>query len=201
MGIISTFDPKFKKNILNEEIARYWADRVILIKKSKLFLWIKVLFPFILWLSTLVALIALSLIYINIVWINVTLCVLLIIIWMFPWSKLLKYFLDYTMDFAIVTPESFLRYDQSWFFKRTSKVVDLNHIRSVNVRKSGVINSIFNNWNIIILSDWAWSGAWDDEAIKNNPWEVVFRYVYNPDKYSKDIQKLINDANDNKFID
>ena len=97
------------------------------------------------------------------------------------------------MDFAVVTPKSFLRYNQTWFFKRSSKAIDMKHIRSVYVKKAWFFNSIFNNWHIIVLTEWS------SELVKedwNNPWEVEFRYVYHPEYYSNCIQKLLESINE-----
>ena len=193
MGIISTFDPRFKKQLLEKSKEEFWEWNVVYIKKSHLFLCVKVLLPFILWFSVLVTLITCAILYIPWMWLKITTCV--IVIWAFaaPGYKILKYFLDYEMDFAVVTPKSFLRYNQTWFFKRSSKAIDMKHIRSVYVRKAWFFNSIFNNWHIIVLTEWS---AWNPKEDWNNPWEVEFRYVYNPEYYSNRIQKLLESINE-----
>lgn len=193
MGIISTFDPRFKKQLLEKSKEEFWEWNVVYIKKSHLFLCVKVLLPFILWFSVLVTLITCAILYIPWTWLRITTCV--IVIWAFaaPGYKILKYFLDYEMDFAVVTPKSFLRYNQTWFFKRSSKAIDMKHIRSVYVRKAWFFNSIFNNWHIIVLTEWSAGNPKEDW---NNPWEVEFRYVYHPEYYSNRIQKLLESINE-----
>lgn len=190
MGLISTFDPKFKKQLLAKSKEEFGESNVIFIKKSYLFLCVKVLLPLILRLSVLTTLITCCIVYIPWLWLRIALCV--IIWWWFaaPWYTILKHFLDYEMDFAVVTPKSFLRYNQTWFFKRSSKAIDMKHIRSVYVKKAWFFNSIFNNWHIIVLTEWS------SEVVKedwNNPWEVEFRYVYNPEHFSNRIQKLLSE--------
>ena len=194
MSIISTFDPKFKKQLLEKSKEEFWEWNVVYIKKSHLFLCVKVLLPFILWFSVFVTLVTCAILYIPWTWLRITSCV--VVLWAFaiPWYKILKYFLDYEMDFAVVTPKSFLRYNQTWFFKRSSKAIDMKHIRSVYVRKAWFFNSIFNNWHIIILTEWS---AWNPKEDWNNPWEVEFRYVYHPEYYSGRIQKLLESINEN----
>ena len=194
MGIISTFDPKFKKQLLEKNREEFGEWNVIYIKKSHLFLCIKVLIPLILWLSILITLITCCILYIPRVWLRIALCVIILWIFAVPWYNILKHFLDYEMDFAVVTPKSFLRYNQTWFFKRSSKAIDMKHIRSVYVKKAWFFNSIFNNWHIIVLTEWS------TEIIKedwNNPWEVEFRYVYHPEYFSNRIQELLADINSN----
>ena len=190
MSIISTFDPKFKKQLLNKSIEEFGESNVVFIKKSHFFLCVKVLLPFILRFSVLVTLITCSILYVPWTWLQITLCA--IVLWVFaaPGYKILKYFLDYEMDFAVVTPKTFLRYNQTWFFKRSSKAIDMNHVRSVYVRKAWFLNSIFNNWSIVVLTEWSTTTVQEDW---NNPWEVEFRYVYHPEYYSQRIQKLLAD--------
>ena len=190
MSIISTFDPKFKKQLLTKSKEEFWAENVVFIKKSHLFLCVKVLLPFILWFSVLVTLITCAILYIPWLWLKITVCAIVVCAFAAPWYKILKYFLDYEMDFAVVTPKTFLRYNQTWFFKRSSKAIDMDHVRSVYVRKAWFFNSIFNNWNIIVLTE-GWNGAVKEDW--TNPWEVEFRFVYNPEYFSNRIQKMLAD--------
>ena len=70
----------------------------------------------------------------------------------------------------------------------------MKHVRSVYVKKSGFINSIFNNWSIIVLTE---GSAGNPKEDWNNPWEVEFRYVYNPEYHSNRIQKLLSEIEEN----
>ncbi len=190
MWIISTFDPKFQKKTLNELVEKYWAEKVILIKKSRFFLWIKVLVPFLFWTSLLIFALIVFVKKINVDWFLWSLVVLSFILWIIPNSKALKYYLDYKMDFIIVNPRSFIRYDQDWFFKRVSKTIDLKKIRSISVRKTWFWNSIFNNGSLVILSEW-WETE-QDEALKAG--EIIFRFLYNPELYNQKINNLLSDT-------
>lgn len=194
MAIISTFDPKFQKQILSDCINEFWKENVVHIRKSKLFLWWFVVLPFLLWFITLTVILFWIIYFIpwKYVWLIVALCIIVVLFWIKPWTKILKYYLDYCMDFSIVTPQSFIRYDQTWFFKRTSKIIDLIHIRSVSVEKKWFINSLFNNWNIVILSEWSDNTWWDPKA---DSWKIIFRYVKDPDKYWECIQHMLKNVN------
>jgi hypothetical protein len=107
--------------------------------------------------------------------------------------KILKLYLDYKMDFVIVNSTSLTRYNQEWFFKRISKTIELKDIRSTSVRKHGFINSIFNNGELTFLSE---GGEFDHEESRRAG-EVVFRFVYHPDKVNSDINKLLNNNHGN----
>ena len=197
MAVFSTFDPKFQNQILKKSMDEYWVENVIHIRKSKLFLRFYVILPALLWLVTFIGMISLVLILIpdHLVVLIVVLSVIIFGAWCIPAVKILKYCFDYYMDFSIITPQSFIMYDQTWFFKRTSKVIDLIHIRSVSVEKSWFIDSIFNNWNIVVLSEWSdLSGSRESKA---DPGKIYFRYVKNPEYYTDRIQLMLKNTNYN----
>lgn len=195
MAIFSTFDPKFQSQILKKSMDEYWVKNVIHIRKSKLFLWFYVIIPGLIWLITFVGIISLILMLIpdRLVVLIVVLVLIAFGVWCVPAFKILKYCFDYYMDFSIITPQSFIMYDQTGFFKRTSKVIDLIHIRSVSVEKSWFIDSIFNNWNIVVLSEWSdLSGSRESKA---DPGKIYFRYVKNPEYYTDRIQLMLKNTN------
>lgn len=195
MAIISTFDPKFQNKILQDCINDFGIDNVVHIRKSKLFLWWFVILPFLLRFFTLTAVLFCIFYFIpwKLIWLSIALSLLVVIGWcVLWWGKILKYYLDYCMDFSIVTPQSFIRYDQTWFFKRTSKVIDLIHIRSVSVEKTWIINSLFNNWNIVVLSEWSDNSVSDT---KSDAGKIIFRYVKDPEKYWDRIQRMLKEIN------
>lgn len=195
MAIFSTFDPKFQNQILKKSMDEYWIKNVIHIRKSKLFLRFYVILPGLVWLATFVWIISLILMLIpeRLVVLIVVLLVIVFGIWCVPAIKILKYCFDYYMDFSIITPQSFIMYDQTWLFKRTSKVIDLIHIRSVSVEKSWFVDSIFNNGNIVVLSEGSdLSGSRESKA---DPGKIYFRYVKNPEYYTDRIQLMLKNIN------
>ena len=187
MWIISTFDPKFQKKTIGKNKERYWSDNIIHIRKSKLFLWMKIMIPSIFLTSLLIVLLTFVLMYIDIERLTITLIIIVLVGWMMPMSKVVKLYLDFKMDFVVVNPRSLIRYNQEWFFKRITKTIDLKDVRSTSVRKSGVVNSIFNNGELVILSEAGWEGTETTRA-----GEIVFRYVYHPDLRNSQINKLLS---------
>ncbi len=187
MWIISTFDPKFQKKTIGKNKERYWSENIIHIRKSKLFLWLKVLIPSFVFSWILIFLLTLVVIYVTITRLLVTLILMFLAWWLVPMSKKIKLYLDYKMDFVVVNPRSLIRYNQEWFFKRITKTIDLKDIRSTSVRKSGIVNSIFNNGELVILSEAGWE--WTETTRAG---EIVFRYVYHPDLRNSQINKLLS---------
>ncbi|HRX64171.1 MAG TPA: hypothetical protein P5060_03655 [Candidatus Absconditabacterales bacterium] len=184
MGIISTFDPKFQRRVIQENRELYGKEDVIYIRKSKLFFVLKVLIPAIFWMILLIFVLAVSIPNISAQWFLITVIVVFIGLRLIPIFRIIKFYLDYKMDFIIVNPRSFLRYNQEGFFKRISKTIDLKKIRSISIRKKGLINSVFNNGTLVVLSE----GGEVDIEEKSRAGEIVFRYVYDPET----VDKLIN---------
>jgi uncharacterized membrane protein YdbT with pleckstrin-like domain len=67
--------------------------------------------------------------------------------------KLLKRFIDYKMDFAIITPKEIVSYNQTGIFSRSSRSLDVDKIKTISVDKKGLLRSIFNFGSIIFLSE------------------------------------------------
>lgn len=187
MSILSTFNPRFQKKLLKENIELYWIENVIHIKKSRLFLWFKVLLPFIFWTTLVVVPFIFFSSKIQVNWFLWFVIIWLIFLRLIPITKVIKYYIDYMMDFMIVNPRSFMRYDQEWLFKTASKIIDLKKVRSISVRKKWFFSSIFNNWTLIILSEW-WEFEQDQ---KMRAGEIVFNYLYNPELCNEKINDLL----------
>lgn len=192
MWILSSLDLRFKTKTFNEYVSQYWRENIILIKKSKYFLWTKILIPFTFWTSLLVLALIFLVKYVSdyVPWLFWSLIVLSIFLWIVLNAKVIKYFLDYKMDFIILNPRSFIRFDQDGLFKKVSKTIDLRKVRSISVRKMWFWNSLFNNWTLVIVSEW-WEA---EEDAKLRAWEIMFNDVYNPEAYNKKINDFLNKA-------
>ena len=97
-------------------------------------------------------------------------------------SSVLKYYVDYKMDFSIVTPEYLTRYNQSWFFKRDIKSSYVRNIKTITIVKNSMLYNIFNNWNLLFLSEWD-REKWD--------WEIILHYIKNPEEKKKEITRIM----------
>lgn len=154
MGLLSTFDLKFRDKQHTEHIQEFGKGNVVLIKKSKLFLRIKIIFPIIgrtILLGATIFLIYEMVEEINKIFYRMTLFA--VIMRCIANITLIKKILDYKIDFIIITPNSLTRYDQSGLFSRSSKVIELRNLKTVSVRKKGIINSLFNNGDLLFLSE------------------------------------------------
>ncbi len=193
MRIFSTFDLGFRKKQHQKYIDKFGKENIFLIKKSTFFLWENILLPFFWWLIVLWIIIIVNYFLFDgditpTFWWIVGFFVFL---WILLNFSLLKKFFDYKIDFIIFTPKSLIRYDQTGFFTRSSKIIELKNLKTVSIRKKGFFNSMFNNWDILFLSEW---GFWweSDKERKWSLWEIVFTGVYNPEKYKEEINRFLD---------
>lgn len=191
--IFSTFDMQYMNKKLREKKNQFGQDKCLLICKTKLFLWKKVLIPFFFY--TIMAGWAIWLIT---YWfpsssIQTYGIIFVVLLWLLPIltnNWVLKVYLDYKLDFIIVTPDSIFRYDQSGILRRNSKAIDRDHIKTTSIKKEWLLYSIFDNWDLIIMTDmwgieyWKWGSKW-------SLWEVVFTYVWKPEEIRKKIRHII----------
>ena len=184
MKIFSNFDSEWKKETYNEMVEKYGENNVLILNKSFLFLLVKVLFPLIWWF---IAVFLLRIIvYINIEETTIkalyTIFMLLLYFFLMTITSVLKYYVDYRMDFSIVTPEYLTRYNQSWFFKRDIKSSYVRNIKTITIVKNSMLYNIFNNWNLIFLSEW--------DREKWN-WEIILHFIKNPEEKKKEITRIM----------
>ncbi len=181
MRIFSNFDTRLKKDSLEKYYKAHWVDKVLLLWKSKLFWFLKIFLPVLFYLLVLAWATRLAYIILGdekqtiYAWIIVFVLLLLI-----SWH-IIKSYMDYKMDFAIVTPDSLIMFNQTWIFKRDTAEIDMDKIKTISIKKRSIMYSIFDNWNIIFLSEWD----------NNNYWEIILSFISNPEKKRDKINLII----------
>ena len=68
------------------------------------------------------------------------------------WYVTIK-FVDYYMDYMIITPHQITGYDQGGIFKRETRSLDSEKIKTINIISEGRWGSVFNFWSIVFLSE------------------------------------------------
>ncbi len=170
--IFSGFDTKLKKKELNKQREEHWEENVYLISKSKLFLFLKFYFPLFFYLSVMWLVFWWCYIWFDMDWIYYWAVPLFFLSFIFVSFNLIKTFIDYHMDFLIITPNILYRYDQEWFLERNIFSLDMKTIKTVAVKKQKLFYVLFNNWDVIFFSEW-------DSADK---WELVLSYIKRPER-------------------
>ncbi|AKH32645.1 hypothetical protein XF24_00289 [candidate division SR1 bacterium Aalborg_AAW-1] len=184
MRIFSSFDTRYKKKLLSDKQLQYGSDKVLLVEKSGLFLFVKVYFPIII--SLLVGLVTgLSIDYfLETQTIRSVLTGSLMALFMLIPYRIFKHYIDYHMDYCLITPTEIILAEQSGIFKRQIRTLDASKIKSISVHKKHVLKSIFNNGVILFLSDG------DD----NNLGEINIDYIYNPEAHKEKINAIMNES-------
>ncbi len=182
MKLFSNFDTKKKENILKYYQNEFGNSNVLIIQKSKLYRLIRIFLPLMWYLISELIIVLLSIQFVShkyflyfIIWFSI----LIFIIFIFP---IIINYLEYTMDFLIVTPKEIIKYDQEWFFERDVQTMSLFNLKTISVKKKWILRSIFNNWDMTFLSEWTW-----DDLI----WEITFHCVYKPEKIRHKISSII----------
>jgi len=64
-----------------------------------------------------------------------------------------KVYIDYVLDFTLITPEEAISYNQTGILNRRVKTMQTEKIKTVSVQKSGLLFSLFDNGDIIIFAE------------------------------------------------
>lgn len=187
MKLFSSFDTGLKIKLLREAQQIRGKEKVFLSQRNRIFLFAYVLFPF------LILCICLGLFNWSI-WVISGIFNENILLWIFIVSNVLlissfgsviiKKWIDYKMDYAIITPDEIIFYNQSGFFDRDVRTIENEKIKTVKVSKHGLWKSLFNYGSLIVITEGDDSGT-----------DIELYYVTDPDRTASKISSLI-DIND-----
>lgn len=180
MKIFSWFNTKLKNEYINLYKEQYGSDNILVITRSKLYYYNKVILRIIYWISIHVMFI-ISIYYLldSKAMIQYWFWVWLLF-WMIFYIIALENYIDYTMNYAIFTPDEAILVEQIGIFNRNIKSLDIRKIKSITIRKKNIFFSIFNDGIITILSE-------GNEHL----WGITFKYVYNPEVVKEQIHNII----------
>ncbi|RAL55157.1 hypothetical protein BSK20_05120 [SR1 bacterium human oral taxon HOT-345] len=182
MKIFSNFDTEWKQEAYQEAVDKFGKENVFILNKSFLFFFSKVIVPFFGW--TIMFILVQFPIYLGLEdFGNIKYIVtgVLFIIYLFVIAPLFKYYLDYVMDFSLVTPEYLTRYNQTGPLKRDIKSSYVKNIKTITIQKNTFWYNIFDNGNLIFLS----------EGDRDNQGEIVLHYIKDPEAKKKIITKIM----------
>lgn len=181
MKLFSSFDTEYGNILYSHYKTKYpWKKLVFIEKASVFFRWET--FPYLLWMI------------LNL-WILLTLKIFVKWEFTFYWFlfvficsfilfgfSFLKRYIDYYMDFAIITPEEIILCNQEGLFQRNVTAIPESKINSISVKRSWWLYSgIFDTWDITILAEW-----WNTNG------EVIIKHVYRPEKSKEQILQIIS---------
>jgi hypothetical protein len=181
---IGSFDPGIKLKEVQKYEQKYWADNIVLIQRSTLFLVLNVLQPLFWYIIMYISVIMIaiygfnitgeSIVYRAIIWFSAV-----IVLYTITHSKRL---IDHLYDFIIVTPRNIISYNQTGIRKRQNRTIDCEKVKTISVNYRNRIFSIFHNGDITFLSE-------GDAAA--NGGEIYAYYVHHPQKTRDRIYEII----------
>lgn len=175
MKIFSNFDTKLRQQIQTEYEQEYGIDNVLCFGRSRLYRMLKVVLPTIC--ITVFSIFALR--FGSSYFVYTLIAVLAFdALLFFPISG--KY-IDYKLDFIIVIPSCIIMYDQGGIFRRNVVTINSPSIKTISVKKDKVLYSIFDNGDIVVLTEW--------DAHLNG--ETTFHRVPKPEKRRNQLVKIV----------
>ena len=185
--IFSSFDTDFKQQLIDKEIEKFWAEKVYVIEHGRFHYYFYIILPTI-FLTIWTVVFFFTLFYLSgwlqqesktiIIWTSI---IFWIVVFIPIIIKIIKKYIDYILDFVIVTPENLIFYNQEGIFSRKWRTIDVEKIKTITVNKNWILRSIFNFWSIVILTEWdeQWS------------WEINFSFIDDPDNVKFKVLEII----------
>ena len=185
--VFSSFDTELDNKLLEKAIETYWKDHVCFIRRDPIYLLIKIVAPLVWWIVLIWVWLIVA--YAIDLW-DLFQTLVQWIVWLtilITGLRLAQYsvtkFIDYYMDFTIVTPKNISTFDQTGIFDRSTRTLDISKIKSISVDKKGLSRSLFNYGSIIFFAEW-------DAQL----WDIKLNYINNPASLEKRILNVINTA-------
>ena len=189
MRIFSTFDTKLKANRISFFQEKYGKSNIHVIERATIFWRIVVFSP-----------ILKGILFTSIIWIttwyifsnNIVLYWSLALATVFSsvfYLSAIKSYIDYIMDYCIITPDEVILTQQEWILKRTVRTLDWEKVKSIYINKQSLIYSIFDSGTIVFMSD-------GDEEF----WEISFDYIKDPESQKDIIQNIMQMNSRQKHI-
>lgn len=180
MKIFSSFDTRFKQNTLNEKKQRYGDDKVHLLEKSSFFFLHKIVLP--IFYSIIFAVIIAFVIshFFLVSSSNATIIGIIIFIVTALSFSLFRRYIDYKMDYCIITPDEIIFTEQTGIFNRGIMTLDTVKVKSISIQKNSIIQSIFNDGSIVFMSDG-----------EDKLWEIIVDYIHDPESNKWIIHEII----------
>jgi len=180
MRIFSNFDTKLRQKTFEEYQGKYGPENVLCFWRSMLYQIYKVIIP--LTFVLLITIFGLIFFYKRLgggYFGYIVIAILIIdLVFFFP---VIGKFIDYKMDFIIVIPNCMIMYDQWGIFKRNVVTISAQSIKTITIKKSGLFYSMFDNGDLIILTE--------GDIAQNG--EVTLRRIPRPEKRRNQIVKVI----------
>lgn len=172
MKIFTNFDTKFSQRIIQEKQKQYPKKDILLLYRSKYYLFFRVLCH-LAWYIVILLLLLLFIWSLQWYWF---LMLPLIIVWtIVVWFRVVHKFLKYKYDFTIVTPQGITTYKQKGVLHSVIKEIPSRRIKAIEVCRTDILWNIFWYGHVDIIADLTEnSRIWTNNEA---PWVIWLTYV------------------------
>lgn len=105
---------------------------------------------------------------------------LVVLWWVIVGFQSLQKYIDFRMDFLIVTPKEIMKYDQKWVLSRSIEKITADKIKTITLHKEWFIQSLFDIWTLIFLAEW--------ELDSGN---IEMQYIHHVGRVEKQIRHIL----------
>lgn len=189
MRIFNNFDTELKSKEYKEAVNTHWKENVILVERYIsywIFKWILPIIRFSIWMSIY------SYWVFNSFSMSTTFGWILLSIGvigcMFFLYYLLNTYIEYKMDFTIITKDWINTYKQMWIFNSQFKNLPSSKIRSIQASRQGIFGNIFWYWYVEFLTDGSLSSL--DKTWRHQAWKTKLKHVSKPNELRKRVNNL-----------
>ena len=101
-------------------------------------------------------------------------------------NRVMYWIMEYEMNFNICTKDSFITYNQEWFFKTKTMDISASAIKVIQSSKKWISSALLQYGNLYIHTDWDLSEKW---------WKILeLSYIPDPKRLVKRLNLLYEDA-------
>lgn len=186
MKIFNNFDTNFKRSEYEEAVEKHWKKWALLIQRTFAFWVINWVIPLLIFVAVLIPLILIHFRFLKeISYLSVFFTWFIIVFSLFAFRFVFNAYLDYKMDFTIITNEWIFTFKQLWIFNSKNKDLPAWKIRSISSTRQWMLWNIFWYWNIEVITDWSLTTR--DEDWRHQGWKMIMTYVKKPNSTRKQI--------------
>lgn len=185
MKIFSSFDTNLAKKRFVDAVKKYGKDDVLLVRRSPIYLWLRVYNISLIWLFS--SVLWLWWIYSTKIWRLITIWRIAVIVsGMYVAWRAIGKLIDYHMDFTLITPKQITSYDQWGLLDRSIRALDIMKVKSINIEQNGLLRSIFNYGSIIFFSEG--DVSWGDNPLG----DIELHHISHPARLKDKIAVIID---------
>ncbi len=186
MKIFSNFDTHAPLEAYQKALAEYGADKVIFVRRDKIYLTFFIVLPAIavglLFIGAFVLMWNLSATFFSSLFLNVVFAIFFWIMAIMVIMRIIMNYINFLLDYTIITPALITSYNQTWLFRREIRTLDTDKIKTITISGKTLLQSMFNFWSIVILSE----GDDDQHG------DITLHFLNNPSVLKDEIVRIIN---------